>query len=193
MTDNSWQRGERRDAFFLSPSPSTTYFIRLAFLWHGFIQLFILCPVLAFLYDTHYAHAPFPPSCTFTHTHQPTHTCYCWLGIYIAFRVKKQLRLSLGAGLHHSCVQAAPLWLHSSEAPHTNWAQNPLKALTYRAVLFISTQNGLFCLFSCISINDQIWRIRILSMTTEGHLSWLFRLSLFIPTLFWHHILLIEP
>lgn len=65
-------------------------------------ELFIHCPALPFLSDTHYAHALFP-----SHTPTNPNMLYYRLGIYIAFRVKKQLRLSLGSGLHRSCAQAA--------------------------------------------------------------------------------------
>lgn len=117
-------------------------------------ELFILCPALPFLSDTHYVHALFPPH---IHTHTllrtPTNPnkLYYRLGIYIAFRVKKQPSLSLGAGLHRSCAQAALYGCTVVRPPHTKWAQDALKAVTHTG----NCNRGHVICFFCILMNEQ--------------------------------------
>lgn len=101
---------ERRDAFFLPP-PSSTYFISWPFCDRAIHSL-------PFLSDTHYAHALFLSSFTYTYTHRPTQTCYItgWEFISPSEWKKKATTLRSRSLMSTGC----PLWLHSSEAPHAN-------------------------------------------------------------------------
>lgn len=145
-------KGRKTRCILFNPLLSTTYFISWPFcdttihslprsrlsLWHTL--------------------RTYPPS-SFIHicTHtQPTRTCYCWLGIYIAFRVKKQLRLNLGAGLHHSCAQTAHYGCTVVRPLVQTGLRIHSKLWHTEQSWFTSAQKkDLFICFSCISMNDQ--------------------------------------
>lgn len=81
--------------------------------------------------------------------------------------MRKQLRLNLGAGLHHSCAQAAHYGC-TVVRPLTDWAQNPLKSVTHRAVLIYSPPHKKTSLFV-----SPVYQWMFLSMKPAGHSSWL--------------------
>lgn len=140
-------------------------------------ELFIHCPALPFLSDTHYAHALFP-----SHTPTNPNMLYYRLGIYIAFRVKKQLRLSLGSGLHRSCAQAA-LYSCTVVRPliHTELRIHSEQRTTTGQSWVITHHLYTWGKKAFLYVNE--WtdsRMKILSMKTAGHLSWLS--NLFIPS-----------
>jgi len=126
-----WQptvKGAKDEMHSFYPPPSTTYFIS----WP--------------LSDRaiHYLLYPFPLTHTthnYTHMHQSAQNIlYYQLGIYIAFRLRGKLCLSLGTGLHHSCAQAVrhgckavgPL-IHSRLRMHSKlWHRQEITAVQFR-------------------------------------------------------------
>lgn len=95
--------GAKDEMHSFYPPPSTTYFISWPFCDRAIHSL--PCSTLSLWHTLR--------TCPVSSTHTPLHTLtkpnmlYYRLGIYIAFRVKKQLCLRLCAGLHRSCAQAA--------------------------------------------------------------------------------------
>lgn len=133
-----WQptaKGRKTRCILFYPPPSTTYFISWPFCDRAIHSL--PCCTLSLWHTL--CTCPLSSSHTSTHTNQPKHVILLAGNLY-RFQSEKATTPQSGCRAPLLMCTGCPLWLHSSEAPHTNWAQSTLKAVTHtgnynRAVL----------------------------------------------------------